>query len=428
MSRNPLLPVHWSFPVNTAIAQEAVKELNADMPDIPSLLRRFWPWPPDHLGESLDQASQQLGEHLSTASQAMGCTLDDAAHSLGWGEACTKPDNPDWPETTAGDTGWNDKGWSGLAQAAGGGGGGGFGGGSSGTPSYEIPVNRAVQFGAALVVTGLLITGVTTAIQSGSTLVEETVQSAVSPAEAAPASINGIAPERLAQARVVNGPGQNGGNANFGEGGTNPVAMPQPPFTNPCADRDSWYALPPTPTPTPLPHPLGCQIGQVLREPPRVLAFIWQPEHPTLGSQQPVWRSPGEGLVEFAITAQGGRFYAGESSGNGCHLTERDDPLVRIEMDWVLLPPSVHWIEGPLSQRYYDAYSRAEERGIQCVTVWEGRSQRVETSYPDWQPLDPGIYGVRIHLYTAGDGAHPEGYGLKSTPVPVYLRDSTLEK
>jgi len=395
------------------------------MPDIPSLLRRFWPWPSDHLGESLDQASQQLGEHLTTASQELGCTLDDAAHSLGWGEACSQPDQPHWPEAAAGDTGWNNNSWSGQAQAAGGGG-GGFGGSSNGAGPYEIPVNRAVQFGAALVVTGLLITGIATAIQSRSTPVEETIQSAVSPAEAAPASINGVPPERLAQAQIVTGERQNGVEMDFGDGETNPVTMPQPPFTNPCADRNGWYAHPPTPTPTPLPHPLGCQVGQVLREPPRVLAFTWQPEHPTLGSQQPAWRTPEEGLVEFAIDAQGGRFYTGEGRGNGCHLVEREDPLVRIEMDWVLLPPSVDWIEGPLSQRYYDAYSRAEERGIQCVTVWEGRSQRVETSYPEWRPLDPGLYGVRVHLYTAGDGAHPGGYGLKSTPVPVYLRDSSL--
>lgn len=395
------------------------------MPDIPSLLRRFWPWPSDHLGESLDQASQQLGEHLSTTSQELGCTLDDAAHSLGWGEACTKPDKPHWPETAAGDTGWNNNGWSGQAQAAGGGG-GGFGGSDNGAGPYEIPVNRAVQFGAALVVTGLLITGIATVIQSGSAPVEIAVQSGASPARDAPAQLNGIPPERLVQAQIVTGERQNSVEMDFGDGGTNPVAMPQPPFTNPCADRDSWYALPPTPTPTPLPHPRGCQIGQVLREPPKVLALIWQPEHPTLGSQQPVWRTQGEGLVNFAIDAQGGRFYTGESRGNGCHLAEREDPLVRIEMDWVLLPPSVHWIEGPLSQRYYDAYSRAEERGVQCVTVWEGRSQRVETSYPDWQPLDPGLYGVRVHLYTAGDRAHPGGYAIKSTPVPVYLRDSSL--
>lgn len=397
------------------------------MPDIPSLLRRFWPWQPDHLGESLDQAGQQLGERLTTASQELGCTLDDAAHSLGWGEACTQPDNLHWPETTAGDTGWNNNGWSGQAQGAGGGG-GGFGGGSNEASPYEVPVSRAVQFGAALVVTGLLITGAATAIQSRSTPVEQTIQSATSSDPAAPAQLNGIPPERLAQAQVVSGAVQNGGNADFGDEGTNLVTVPQPPFTNPCADRDGWYALPPTPTPTPLPQPLGCQVGQVLREPPRVLALIWQPEHPTLGSQQPVWRTQGEGLVDFAITAQGGQFYTGESSGNGCHLAERDDPLVRIEMDWVLLPPSVGWIEGQLSQRYDDAYSRAEERGIQCVTVWEGRSQRVETTFPDWQPLDPGIYGVRVHLYTAGDGVHPGGYALKSTPVPVYLRDSTLGK
>lgn len=394
------------------------------MPDIPSLLRRFWPWQPDHLGESLDQASQQLGEHLSTASQELGCTLDDAAHSLGWGEACTKPDNPHWPETAAGDTGWNNRGWSGQGQAAGGGG-GGFGGGSA-TRAYEIPVKRAVQLGAALVVTGLLVTGAATAPQSRSTHGEQTAQNVAAPAAAAPAQLNGVSPERLAQAQVVRGAGQNGGPADFGDGGTNPVALPQPPFANPCADRDGWYALPPTPTPTPLPQPLGCQAGRVVREPPKVLAFIWQPEHPTLGSQQPVWRTQGEGLVDFAITAQGGHFYAGESSNNGCSLDEWDDPLVRIEMDWVLLPPSVHWIEGQLSQRYHDAYSRAQERGIQCVTVWEGRSQRVETSYPDWQPLDPGLYGVRVHLYTAGDGAHPGGYAIKSTPVPVYLRDSML--
>jgi len=164
----------------------------------------------------------------------------------------------------------------------------------------------------------------------------------------------------------------------------------------------------------------------VVRQPPKALAFTWQPEHPTLGSQQPAWRTQGEGSVAFAITAQGGHFYAGESRNNGCSLHEWDDPLVRIEMDWVLLPPSVDWIEGSLSQRYYDAYSRAQEQGIQCVTVWEGRSQQVETNYPDWQPPDPGIYGVRVHLYTAGDGAHPGGYAIRSTPIPVYLRDSTL--
>ncbi len=397
------------------------------MPDIPSLLRRFWPWQPDHLGESLDQASQQLGEYLSTTSQELGCTLDDAAHSLGWGEVCTKPDTPGWPETAAGDTGWDDKGWSDQWQASGGGR-GGFGGSSNEASPYEIPVSRAVQFGAALVVTGLLITGAATAIQSRSTPVEQTIQSAASSDQAAPAQLNGVPPERLVQAQVVSGAGQNDGNADFGDGGTNPVAVPQPPFTNPCADRDGWYALSPTPTPTPLPQPLGCQVGQVVREPPKVLAFTWQPEHPTLGSQQPVWRTQEEGLVEFAITAQGGRFYTGMGNSNGCHMTERDDPLVRIEMDWVLLPPSVNWIEGQLFQRYYDAYSRAQERGIQCVTVWEGRSQRVETSYLDWQPLDPGIYGVRVHLYTAGTGAHPGGYAIKSTPVPVYLRDSTLGK
>ena len=49
------------------------------MPTLPTLLRNFWPWQPDGLGDSLDRASQQLGERLSSASEELACTLDNAA-------------------------------------------------------------------------------------------------------------------------------------------------------------------------------------------------------------------------------------------------------------------------------------------------------------------------------------------------------------
>lgn len=395
------------------------------MPDIPSLLRRLWPWQPDHLSESLDRAREQLGDHLSTASQELGCTLDDAAHSLGWGEACTKADTPPWPETPGEDMGWNRTGWSGNGQAAGGGG-GGFGGASAPQTRYEIPISRLAQTAAALAITGLLVTGAVSAIQSGSTAAAEPSHAASSGGETAPVSINGVSPERLVQAEIVTRERQNGVHQGLEGQGNAPVTVSQAPPSNRCAERDDWYLFAPTPTPTPLPQPLGCQVGRVVREQPKILDFFWQPEHPTLGSQQPTWRTQGNSLIDFAITAQGGRFYEGVNSGNGCHLVKRDDPLIRIEMDWVLLPPSVGWIEGELSQRYTEAYSRAQERGIQCAIVWEGRSQHVEIIYPDWQPLDPGIYGVRVHLYTGGDGVHPGTNSLIATPVPVYLRDSTL--
>lgn len=397
------------------------------MPDIPSLLRRFWPWQPDGLGDSLDRASQELGDRLSSASEELACTLDDAAHSLGWGEACADEEKTDWPQPTDGGEGWNGegwsgKGWSGPGQTAGGGS-GGFGGANTSPPRYEIPVSGLLQGGAALLLVGLLV-------GAGGGLFSQDA-AAGQPGEAQsdagvieqPVHLNGVAPEQILQAQIASEPPQNGDRAGAVTG-TNPPT--QPPAGRSCADREGWYLLPPTPTPTPLPRPLGCQVGRTLREPPTVRSFVWQPEYPTLDSQQPVWRNREERTVEFAISAQGGRLYEGVGNDQGCQIETRNDPLIRMELDWVLLPPSTEWIEGELAQRYYAAYSRAREQGIRCVVIWEGYSQQVETGYSDWQPLDPGIYGVRLHLYTAGDGAHPGGYALKSTPVPVYLRDSSL--
>ena len=394
------------------------------MPNLPSLLRHFWPWPPDGLGDSLDQASQALGERLSSASKELACNLNDAAHSLGWGEACTGEEKIDWPQPTGGEEGWRGEGWSGPGAGAGGGS-GGFGGPEAAPPRYEIPVSGLLQGGAALLLVGLLVGA------GGGLLSQDAAAGRPSAAQreagvsVQPAHLNGVRPEQLLQAQIASEPPQDGGRP-YTAIGTNPIA--QPPAGRSCADREGWYLLPPTPTPTPLPRPLGCQVGRKLREPPVVRSFTWQPQHPTLNSQQPVWRKGEQSKVEFAISAQGGRFYEGVGNGQGCQIEARNDPLVRIELDWVLLPPSAAWIEGTLAQRYHEAYSRAREQGIRCVVVWEGYSQQVDAGYVDWQPPDPGIYGVRVHLYTAGDGPYPGDYALRATPVPVYLRDSSLGK
>lgn len=392
------------------------------MPNLPSLLRHFWPWPPDGLGDSLDRASQALGERLSSASEELACNLNDAAHSLGWGEACTDEEATDWPQPTGGEEGWSGEGWSGPGAQAGGGS-GGFDGPKAAPPRYEIPVGGLLQGGAALLLVGLLVGA------GGGLLSEDAAAGRPSAAQsdaaiaAQPAHLNGVRPEQLLQAQIAGEPPQEGDRSGAAIG-TNPIA--QPPAGRSCADREGWYLLPPTPTPTPLPRPLDCQVGRMLREPPVVRSFTWQPRHPTLNSQQPAWRKGEQSSVEFAISAQGGRLYEGVGNGQGCQLEARNDPLIRIELDWVLLPPSAAWIEGTLAQRYTEAYSRAREQGIRCVVVWEGYSQQVETGYADWQPQDPGIYGVRVHLYTAGDGPHPGDYALRATPVPVYLRDSGL--
>lgn len=399
------------------------------MPNLPTLLRNFWPWQPDGLGDSLDRASQQLGERLSSASEELACTLDDAAHSLGWGEACAGEETTDWPQPTDGEEGWNGEGWSGNGwsgpgQTAGGGR-GGFGGPVAAPPRYEIPVSGLLQGGAALLLVGLLVGAGGGLFSQDAAAGQPGAAQNDTAASAQPAHLNGIRPEQILQAQIAGEPPQEGGRSGSAAAAvTNPIA--QPPASRSCADREGWYLLPPTPTPTPLPRPLGCQMGRTLREPPTVRSFTWQPQHPTLDSQQPVWRSPEERTVAFAISAQGGRLYESVGNDQGCQIEARNDPLIRIELDWVLLPPSATWIEGMLAQRYYAAYSRAREQGIRCVVVWEGYSQQVETGYADWQPQDPGIYGVRVHLYTAGDGPYPGDYALRATPVPVYLRDSSL--
>lgn len=388
------------------------------MPDLLSLLRRLWPWQPDNLGDSLDQASKQLGERLSSASQELGYTLDDAAQALGWDRRWTDREHTGWSPGADSEGGWNGQGWSTHGQA-GGGGGGGFGGPVPDPAPVSAPAGGLWKGGAALLLVGLLVAGGSQALGLWPVQLETESAPGQSVTGETQAHLNGVAPERLLQAQVMSG-GQPAADRPVAGNAHAPSVVTTSAQNRPCADRDGWYELPPTPTPTPLPRPLGCQVGKTLQEPPRMLAFFWQPQHPTLGSQQPVWRTEGDGRVAFSISAQGGHLYQGTASGGGCHLVAQNDPLVRIELDWVLLPPSAGWIEGKLSQRYYEAYSRAREQGIQCVVVWEGYSQQVETVYPDWQPLDPGLYGVRVHLYSA------RGYALRATPVPVYLRDSSL--